>query len=405
MRILIIHQNFIDHQHPGGTRHLDLAKQLVRNGHEVTIVASTVDYLTGHRIRESDEAEASHEGVRVLRAYALPSVQRSLMMRVASYISFVPFALWTGLRSGPTDLVFGTTPPIFQLPVPWIVSVLKRVPFILEVRDLWPDFAIGMGLLKNRILIALARFIERFFYRRANHIIVNSPAYVAAMTRSDVDKQKVSLLANAVDLELFQPESRGEPVRQQFGLSDKFVVTYAGALGMANDIDTMLRVAANLRDEQDVHFLIAGAGNQKSRLQQAATDQRLENVCFGGLFAKTEIGQVLAASDACFATLLDIPEFRTPFPNKVFDYMAAARPIVLAIDGAARELVERAGSGIVVPPADDQAIAAAILKLRDDRQLAQRMGQAGRAYVEREHTLEGQARKLEAIFRQLFSGR
>ena len=378
---------------------------MVRDGHDVTIVASTVDYLTGRRIQQSADSDQHFDGVRVVRAYALPLVQKGLALRTVSYISFVPFALWTGLRSGPADLVFGTTPPIFQLPAPWMLSLIKRAPFVLEVRDLWPDFAIGMGILTNRVLISLARFVERFFYRRANRIIVNSPAYVSAVAKRGIPEKKLSFVANAVDLSLFHPQSCGREIRQRFGLDDKFVVTYAGAVGMANDIDTILRVAAGLREHVDVCFLIAGEGKERARLEQSARDQGLENVTFSGHFPKTEMGRVLSASDVCVATLLDIPEFRTPFPNKVFDYMAAERPIVLAIDGAARELVERASSGIVVPPGDDQAFGEAILKLRDDRQLARTMGRAGRVYVEREHTLAGQARKLEAIFENAVSDR
>ena len=402
MRILIVHQNFIDHRHPGGTRHLDLAKQLVKDGHEVTIIASTVDYLTGQRVEEPSEAERleAYGGVKVRRAYALPCVQKGLIWRTLSYLSFVPFALGTALRSGPADIVFGTTPPIFQLPVPWLAACFKRAPFVLEVRDLWPDFAIGMGVLKNKLLIAMARFVERFFYRRATHIIGNSPAYIDAVAERGVDRRQLSFLANAVDLDLFHPQSHGDSMRQQLGLQDKFVVTYAGAIGMANDIDTILRAAHRLKDQSDIHFLIAGEGKERSRLQEAANAQQLTNVSFSGHFPKTDIGKVLAASDVGIATLLDIPEFRSPFPNKVFDYMAAGRPVLLAIDGAARTLVENAGAGLAVPPGDDEAIAAAVKQLRDDPGQRQQMGSAGRDYIEREHTLQGQVHKLEAIFEQ-----
>ena len=139
-------------------------------------------------------------------------------------------------------------------------------------------------------------------------------------------------------------------------------------------------------------------------MQEEAKARQLTNVTFSGHFPKTEIGKVLAASDVGVATLLDIPEFRTPFPNKVFDYMAAGRPVLLAIDGAARELVESAGAGLAVPPGDDQALAEAVVKLSDDPDQRRQMGQAGRSYIEREHTLEGQVQKLEAIFQQAIEG-
>ena len=137
MRILIIHQNFVDHQHPGGTRHLDIATRLVQKGHDVTIVASQVDYLTGRRI--ADRGVEVYDGVKVVRAYALPSVQQGLIWRTISYLSFLPCSFWTALKVGPVDLVLGTTPPIFQLPSTWLVALLRRAPFVLEGLDLWPE--------------------------------------------------------------------------------------------------------------------------------------------------------------------------------------------------------------------------------------------------------------------------
>ena len=187
-----------------------------------------------------------------------PRCRRASLGEPFSYLSFVPFALVTSFRTGPADVVFGTTPPIFQLPVPWLAACFKRAPFVLEVRDLWPDFAIGMGVLKNKFLIGMARFVERFFYRRATHVIGNSPAYVEAVAERGVDRRHLSFLANAVDLSLFDPQSNGESIRQRLGLEGKFVVTYAGAIGMANDIDTILRAAEQLQDRPHIHFLIAG---------------------------------------------------------------------------------------------------------------------------------------------------
>ncbi len=246
MRILIIHQNFVDHQHPGGTRHLDIARRLVRKGHEVTIVASQVDYLTGRRI--ADRGVELYDGVQVVRAYAIPSVQRGLIWRTISYLSFLPCSFWTAMKVGPVDLVLGTTPPIFQLPSTWLVALLRRAPFVLEVLDLWPEFAIGMGVLKNRLLIWLARRAEWFFYRVARQLVVNSPAYRDYLVRGGIDPELVTFIPMGVDPELFTPDSQGQDVRQQLGLADKFIVTYAGALGMANDLDTVIRAAEILRD-------------------------------------------------------------------------------------------------------------------------------------------------------------
>ena len=184
MHVLIIHQNYVDHNHAGGTRHLDIATCLVKQGHQVTIVASTVDYLTGRSIKRRVE---ELDGVKVVRAYALPLVQSGLILRLISYLSFIPSSAWVGFKMGQVDVVLATTPPIFQLPSTWIVARMRRAPFVLEVLDLWPGFAIGMGLLKNRFLIWLARKVEWFFYRAAKQSIVNSPAYKDYLVDGGID--------------------------------------------------------------------------------------------------------------------------------------------------------------------------------------------------------------------------
>ena len=398
MRILIIHQNFVDHQHPGGTRHLDVAARLVQKGHDVTIVASQVDYLTGRRI--ADRGVEVYSGVKVVRAYALPSVQRGLIWRTISYLSFLPCSFWTAMKAGPVDLVLGTTPPIFQLPSTWLVARLRRAPFVLEVLDLWPEFAIGMGVLKNRLLIWLARRVEWFFYRVAQQLVVNSPAYRDYLIRGGIAAHRVTFIPNGVDPDLFMPDSQGQDVRGRLGLNQRFVVTYAGALGMANDLDTVIRAAEILGDDRQICFLLAGDGKERDRLEKEVRRRGLHNVCFAGFFPKDRVRDVLAASDVCLATLRDIPEFRTPFPNKVFDYMAAGRAIILAIDGVIREVVEAAGSGIFVPPGDAQALARAVRRLKSDPDTRAAMARAGREYVIQHYHIQLQADRFENVFGQ-----
>ncbi|MEM7315652.1 MAG: glycosyltransferase family 4 protein, partial [Planctomycetota bacterium] len=325
MHVLLLHQNFVDHAHPGGTRHLELAKHLVEMGHAVTIVASNLDYLTGNRIEGGREQWMS--GVRVLRAPALPTLHRSLLWRVVSYISFMFTSFWTGLRAGKADVVIGTTPPLFQLPSACGISMLRRVPFLLEVRDLWPRFAVEMGVLKNRLLIKVAEFAERMFYRSATHIVVNSPAYETHVIANGIQDSNVSTIPNGVDTSMFDPKATGKAVRDEFGLTDEFVVTYAGALGQANDLQTLIRAAELVSDDPKIQVLIAGGGNRKQQLQDLVAKLGLSNVRFVGHFPKQRIGELLAASDACVACLQNITAFKTTYPNKVFDYMAAGRPV------------------------------------------------------------------------------
>jgi glycosyltransferase involved in cell wall biosynthesis len=405
MHILLIHQAFVSPEEPGGTRHYELASHLVQRGHQCTIVASDLSYLTGQRAL-APESIVTHQninGVGVLRAYTYPSLHRSFVWRVISFLSFMLTSLWAALQAGPVDLVVGTSPPIFQLVSAWLVAVLRRRPFLLEIRDLWPAFAIGLGVLKNPVLIALSYWLERFLYARATHILVNSPAYVDYLVNKGIPETKISLIANGVDPTMFDPQADGHTIREELALGDKFVVTYAGALGLANDIDTIIRAAVRLREEPTIHFLLVGDGKERSNLERQAHTLALTNVTFTGSRPKTHMPAVLAASNACVATLKNIPMFRTTYPNKVFDYMAAGRPTILAIDGVIRHVIEAAGGGIYVSPGNDVALAAAVRCLHHDRAQSHTMGTAARTYVVAHFNRHQQAEQFIELVQRLLT--
>jgi glycosyltransferase involved in cell wall biosynthesis len=385
VHFLLIHQAFAGTGDAGGTRHYELARCLAADGHRFTVVTSNLSYLTG-RPRKTERyigPEGWEDSVRVVRTWTLNALHRSFVWRVAAFLSFMVSSVVASLRVRNVDLVIGTSPPIFQAVAAWVVSVLKRVPFILEVRDLWPEFAIDMGVLSNPTLIRFSRWLEGFLYSRATQIIVNSPAYEKYLLERGVPEAKITVVPNGVDPSMFDTEEDGREYRRELAFGPQvFIATYAGALGMANDIPTILRAAKLLEGRGDIKFVLVGDGKERPNLEGMAAKMELSNVVFPGSVAKARMPGVLAASDACLATLMNIPMFKTTYPNKVFDYMAAARPTVLGIDGVIREVVESAGGGIFVPPGDPEALAEAVTRLADDRQAAREMGQRARAYVE-----------------------
>lgn len=396
MNLLLIHQAFAGPDDPGGTRHFELGRYLAAAGHSLTVIASDVSYLTGTKRTETREVSSVEppSGVRILRSYTYSALHRSFVWRVVSFLTFMVSSWWTGLRCRPIDLVMGTTPPIFQAVSAWLVAFMRRRPFLLEVRDLWPEFAIGMGVLRNPLLIRLSRLLEAFLYRRATHIVVNSPAYRNYLVGKGVAPSKVTVICNGVDPTMFDPAARGERFRREWKTDGAFIVTYAGALGAANDISTVLRAAERLRSRNDIRFMLVGDGKDRPRLQAEAERLHLANVTFAGAKPKSEIKEVLAASDACLAILQDIPMFTTTYPNKVFDYMAAGRPTILVIDGVIREVIESAGGGIFVRPGDDIGLASAVESLCGDQTQAAAMGMSARSYVEKHFNRADQAREF-----------
>lgn len=405
MKILLIHQAFVTPADSGGTRHFEFAVRCLNSGHKFTVITSDLNYLSGKRIYEKKRliTDERQQGIQIVRTYTIPTLHRSFVWRVFAFLNFMILSMVAGLRSRHVDLVMGTSPPIFQAFSAWFVALLKRRSFLLEIRDLWPEFAIDMGVLNNPILIYLSRLLENFLYRRSNHILVNSPAYRDYLLSKDVPSDKISLIPNGVDTEQFNPAKRGDRIRMEFGLADKFVATYTGALGLANDISTILRAAQHLQNKQQIHFLIVGDGKERSNLENQAKLFQLHNVTFTGPRPKAEMNEFLASSDVCLATLLPIPMFQTTYPNKVFDYMAAGRPTILAIDGVIRQVLEAAGGGIFVPPGDDRELARAIAILKNDRDLAHEMGAKARDYVVKEFNRSNQANSFVSLINKFAS--
>lgn len=397
MHILLIHQAFAALDEAGGTRHHELARFLARRGHRVTIIASPVSYLTGGLSAASPST--AEEGVRVLRAFTYSALHRSFFHRVLAFFSFMVSSFFLGLRVRKVDLVWGTSPPIFQGVTAWLLARLKRVPFLFEVRDLWPDFAIAVGVLTNRLLIRMSYWLERFLYRHADRVLVNSPGFVDHVRGRG--GREVAVVPNGADPSMFDPQADGLAFRQAHGLGDRFVVLYAGAHGLSNDLGVVLSAADRLRDRADLVFVFVGDGKDKPLLQARAVELGLPNVVWVPPVPKSGMALALAAADACLAILKPLDWYRTTYPNKVFDYMAAGRPVLLAIDGVIREVVERAGCGVFVRPGDPDALAAAIASLAADRAAARRMGLAGRKHLEEHFARERLAGDLAALLEEM----
>jgi len=402
MHILLIHQAFAALDEPGGTRHHEFARALAARGHRVTVIASRVSYLTGAPLSGSGAAggNAGQGGVRVIRAASTSALHKSFVQRVFAFLSFMVSSFFIGLGVKNVDVVWGTSPPIFQGLTAWLLAFLKRVPFLFEVRDLWPQFAIAVGVLKNPLLIKLSLWLERFLYRRAAVVMVNSPGYVHHVMERGA--RRVELVPNGADPEMFDPAADGSVFRSRHNLAGNFVVLYAGAHGMSNDLGVVLESARILAGTvPGVKLVLLGDGKEKPALQTQAAGMGLTNLLFLPPIPKMEMPAALAGADACLAILKPIEEYKTTYPNKVFDYMAAGRPVVLAIDGVIRAVVEQAGCGVFAKPGDPAALAEAVKTLAADPAKSRSMGLAGRKYLEENFSRTVIAEKIMDILNSL----
>ncbi len=402
MHILLIHQAFTALDEPGGTRHHELARYLVTRGHRLTVIASPVSYLTGearHGRIPWVERQEDEPRIAILRTYTYPALHRSFVHRVFSFFSFMFSSFLIGFGVRDVDLVWGTSPPIFQGATAWALARLKGVPFLFEVRDLWPAFAVAVGVLRNKDLIRASEWLERFLYRRANLVVVNSPGFVDHVQARGA--WQVTLVPNGSDTAMFDPRLDGDSFRAAHDLQGRFLVMYAGAHGMSNDLAVVLEAAALIDDQPDIAIVLLGAGKEKPALITMAQAMGLSNLHFLPPVPKGEMPRALAAADACIAILKPIEMYKTVYPNKVFDYMAAGRPVILAIDGVIRQVVEVAGSGVYVPPGDAKALANAIRELAANPAMRQSMGLAGRRCVEEAFSRELLAEKMAEIIEEM----
>lgn len=291
-------------------------------------------------------------------------------------------AFWAGLRVEAVDLVWGTSPTLFQAFAATLLAKVHRKPLLLEIRDIWPEALVDIGALKNPAAIALSRSLARWMYRQAAAIMINSPGFREHLLAAGVPAEKIHLVPNGVDTRMFDPEADPGPLRQQLGWTGQYVVLYSGAHGMANDLDTVLDAADLLRDQPHIRLAFLGDGPEKARLQARATQRRLDQVVFLEACPKQAMPGMLAAADACLAHLKPSAMQAMVYPNKVFDYMAAARPTILGIGGVIRAVMDEAEGGLWVPCGDAPAMAAAIRTLAADPEGGRAMGRRARAYVE-----------------------
>jgi len=407
MRILYLSQYFPPEVGATQTRAFEMACNLVRLGHKVTMLSEIPNHPTGiippeYRGKLYERSEL--EGIDVLRLWVKTGPVKTTATRMAFYLSYMVSAFLAGifLARGRYDAVYATSPPLFVACAGWALSRARRIPFVFEVRDLWPAVAVSLGELTNPRIIRLAESIERFLYRKAAAIVAVTRGFCRHIEGLGVPGDRIAWIANGTLPDLFDPARGDSGLKQQLGLEGRFVVTFAGLHGLAQGLPSILEAAALLQTQDRIRFLFIGEGPVKDELVGIRNQRGLTNVVFLPGVACDDVVAYLNASDALLVPLKDDAIFETFIPSKLFDYMACARPIILSVPGEAREILEEAGAGIYVPPEDPHRLAQAILDLSQDPDL-DRFGQAGRTFVVQRFSRQVQAEQLAEFLYQVLA--
>jgi colanic acid biosynthesis glycosyl transferase WcaI len=392
MNILYVSQYFPPEMGAPAARAAELAQHWAGAGHDVSILTGFPNHPTGvvpHEWRSRLHRLAYREKtgrVEVFRTWLWPLPNRKAHERMRNYASFCLSAGLRGLGIPRPDVIIATSPQLLVGLSGWWLSFAKRVPFVFEVRDLWPESLIAVGAgdghsLLHKSLSGLADFL----YQRSDHIVVVSPAFKEHLMKyRDVSPEKISIVQNGVETSLFAPSSADANyrLRQQIGAEDKFLVCYVGTMGWAHGLETLLDAASQLQTQSpNVLFILIGEGAEKERIRSIAQSRGLKNIRFFDQQPRETIPAFISASDACLVLLKKTDVFKTVIPTKMLEFMSCARPVILGVDGQARQMMEEAGAGIVIEPESSSALVEAIGQLTASPELGHTLGQRGREYI------------------------
>ena len=402
MRVLLISQYFFPEVGATQTRMMEFARALTEAGHEVDVLTEFPNHPAGvipdsykGRWVEFDRSLP----FRIVRVWVAASRQKTFRTRLQFYGSFVAMAIAASVRLPRRyDVVAATSPPLPVALAGLVIARLKRAAFVMDVRDLWPLAAGALKELSNPRMYRWAERLEQRLYRGADRITVTTRAFERHIGAQDPRRTgKIVYVPNGTVERVFDPAAGDNGIRARLGLEHRFVVTYAGLHGVAQDLSTVLAAAERLKAHPHVHFLFVGEGPLKDALQAEARQRGLSSVTFHPQVPLEESVWFLNASDALLVPLTADPVFRMFVPSKLFDSMACAKPVVLSVDGEARELLEQADAGVFVPPGSAERLAESILRLAADPAACDRMGRNGRSYVLKNYRRSEQARHFAAV--------
>ena len=405
-RVLFLSHYFPPECNAPAWRVFEVCRRWVRWGWDVTVVTCVPNSPQGRAYEDYRNRLwqwETVEGIRLLRLWTYLAANRGRVRRTLNYLSYMLSAcLASGWLERP-DVIVATSPHIFCGWAGAIVSLLKRRPLVLDIRDIWPESIGAVGAISSQAVLAALGVLERAMYVRAAHIVTVGEGYRQRLIARGVPAERISIVTNGVDAEIFHPQPGGEEIRSRYGLGAAFVCIYAGTIGMACGLEVVLAAAEMLRlqGRQDIRFLLVGDGAERHALQQRCRSLGLDNVTFAGRQDRRDVPRFLAAADAVLVHLKRREAFRTVLPSKIFEAASMAKPIILGVEGCAAELVRAAGAGLCITPEDPQGLLDAIETLAGDPPGRQAMGQAGHDYVTRHFDRSALARAYLDIVSRL----
>ena len=406
MKVLFLSHYFPPEGNAPASRVHALAKRWVAAGHEVQVITGAPNapngvVYEGYRNRLCRTQEV--DGIRVTRVWTYLAANRGKVRRVFNYLSFFVSALLAGLFVRRPDVVIATSPQFFCGWAGAWVAKIRRLPFILEVRDIWPASIVAVGAMRRNRLVALLQYLERRMYAAADHIVTVGGCYKDAILQRGVPSEKITVVMNGVDTDIFRPQEPDLQLKRQLGLNGELVCAYVGTIGMACGLGVVLRAAERLRRMQrtDIRFVLVGDGAVRAQLQAEADRMGLTNVTFTGLQPKSRIPAYLSVADACLVHLRKSELFEAVMPSKIFEAAGMAKPIIIGVRGFAQRFVLDAGAGVAVEPENENELIDALVQLGDSPARRAACGASGYQYVTSHYTRDVLADKYLRLIHRI----
>jgi glycosyltransferase involved in cell wall biosynthesis len=388
----------------------ELSRRWVAKGAKITVITGFPNHPTGVIPPEYSNKlfmRETKEGIGIIRTYVFATPNEGFFKRILGYMSFMFSSIIQGtVKSGKQDIIIATSPQFFVGIAGYVISRIKRIPFIFEIRDIWPESIIQLGILKNKLIIRMLESIEMFLYRQAIHVVGVADSTFEILTKRGIPAEKIGIIKNGVDLQLFDQQVDGKTLKNRLKINEKFLVSYIGTHGLSHALDKVLDTAKILEKNNKIKFVFIGEGAEKKNLVQQARSLNLENVLFLDQILKEELPEYYAASDMVLVTLRNLPLFKCVIPSKIFEIMAMAKPILISVKGESQNLVvEKANAGIPVTPEDSQDLARRIIQVYENKKLAYTLGENGRKFVRRYFDRNKLADKYLELIQDILSKR
>jgi glycosyltransferase involved in cell wall biosynthesis len=379
MKILYIHQYFNTPREPGSTRSYWISKELIKCGHEVVI-------LTTKSAQKKRIERKTIDGIKVIYVRVSYANKMGVLRRLVAFLYFMLYSSFLGLKESKVNLVIATSTPLTIGFPALLIKKLKRVPYLFEVRDLWPEVPIQMGAIKNKFIQKLSRKFEYIIYKNATHIVALSPGMRDGVLNQQVSNEKVTTISNMAKVDKFWPRSPKTEYYTSLNINpNTFKVIYFGAMGHANAIDYVLDAAETLKDNRSVDFIFIGHGRMIEEIESRKKSKNLDNVNFLGNFNMEKTSEIVNLCNVSLVTFSDIPILSTNSPNKLFDSLSAGKPIIVNNPGWTKDLVEKNNCGIYVDCKSSSDLAKKILELKENPNLLKTMGKNSRILAEEKY--------------------